>query len=140
MELWLERVIENAREENEILRKMGIVDVVRAREALLKDIERAWSEAQEETVTIDVAAKLCAVHPETIRRAIRDGRIQDVRENPAPGSPIRVRRKDLQILRGLSRKKKVPLDCVSRRSASYPSAKNPDPIDDALEKIIGRSP
>lgn len=93
---WLRAFLQDAAEETETLRLNGAEQAAAARTALLKKLvaaARAWLEAE---LQVGDAARESGVCEETIRRAVRDGRIPDRRANPK--SRIRIRRGDLEEL------------------------------------------
>jgi excisionase family DNA binding protein len=90
---WLAAFIREALLETETLRENGADQAAAARTALLKRLvgaSQAWLDAEMDTAD---AAQEMGVCEETIRRAIRDGRIPDRRVNPR--GHHRVRRGDL---------------------------------------------
>jgi len=96
--LWLGGFVREAVQETETLRHNGAEQAAAARTALLTKLvaaARAWLDAELDT---GEAAKEIGVCEETIRRAVRAGRILDRRAYPK--GRHRVRRGDLQKLAG----------------------------------------
>ena len=91
---WLAAFVQEAQRETDTLRDNGAEQAAVARTALLRkllDAARAWLDAEIDTA---VAARETGVCEETIRRAVREGRIPDRRANPR--GRHRVRRGDLE--------------------------------------------
>ena len=91
---WLAAFIAEAQQETETLLENGAEQAAAARTALLRrllDAARTWLDAE---IDIHEAAQQKGVCEETIRRAVRDGRIPDRRANPR--GRHRVRRGDLE--------------------------------------------
>jgi len=89
-------------------RKLGVqVDGARLAEEVLAELEQLAAADAEELLTLTDAAREAQLHPDSIGRAIRQGRIQNAGRQNAP----RVRRGDLEKL------------TTRRRSAS----RSPDP-------------
>lgn len=118
MQRWLEEFIDSARAQNALLRKNGAEHLARAREALLEDLVSAAVRAEEETLTVEEAAAYAGVHEETVRRAVRRGEILDLRDSRQKGSPIRVRKSDVEQLKGKRRRKNVDKHSVIRYDAA----------------------
>ena len=98
---WLGDFVREAVRETETLRQNGAEQAAAARTALLTKLaaaSRAWLEAELET---GEAAREHGVCAETIRRAVRDGRIPDRRANP--NDRIRLHRRDLLKLAAATR-------------------------------------
>ena len=91
---WLAAFINEAQRETGTLRENGAEQAAAARTALLRrllDAARTWLDAE---IDIHEAAQEKGVCEETIRRAVREGRIPDRRANPR--GRHRVRRGDLE--------------------------------------------
>jgi hypothetical protein len=91
---WLAAFVADAQRETDTLRENGAEQAAAARTALLRrlrDAARDWLDAE---IDIHKAAQEKGVCEETIRRAVRDGRIPDRRTNPR--GRHRVRRGDLE--------------------------------------------
>ncbi len=90
---WLAAFILEAQRETDTLRDNGAEQAAAARLALLKKLLNAAAAQLDEEIDIHEAAREKGVCEETIRRAVRDGRIPDRRANPK--GRHRVRRGDL---------------------------------------------
>jgi hypothetical protein len=90
---WLAAFIHEAQRETDTLRENGADQAAAARLALLKKLIVAAAAQLDEEIDIHEAAREKGVCEETIRRAVRDGRIPDRRANPK--GRHRVRRGDL---------------------------------------------
>lgn len=90
---WLAAFIHEAQRETDTLRDNGAEQAAAARLALLKKLVAAAASQLDEEIDIHEAAREKGVCEETIRRAVRDGRIPDRRANPK--GRHRVRRGDL---------------------------------------------
>jgi len=90
---WLAAFVLEAQRETDTLRDNGAEQAAAARLALLKRLLAAATAQLDEEIDIHEAAREKGVCEETIRRAIRDGRIPDRRANPK--GRHRVRRGDL---------------------------------------------
>jgi hypothetical protein len=90
---WLAAFIHEAQRETDTLRENGADQAAAARLALLRKLVAAVSAHLDAEIDIHEAAREKGVHEETIRRAVRDGRIPDRRANPK--GRHRVRRGDL---------------------------------------------
>ena len=90
---WLAAFIHEAQRETDTLRENGAEQAAAARLALLKKLIAAVASQLDEEIDIHEAAREKGVCEETIRRAVRDGRIPDGRANPK--GRHRVRRGDL---------------------------------------------
>ena len=90
---WLAAFIQEAQRETDTLRENGADQAAAARLALLRKLVAAVSAHLNAEIDIHEAAREKGVHEETIRRAVRDGRIPDRRANPK--GRHRVRRGDL---------------------------------------------
>lgn len=91
---WLAAFVLEAQRETDTLRDNGAEQAAAARTALLKKLlgaAQAWLDAELDATE---AAQEKGVCEETIRRAVRDGRIPDRRANPK--GRHRVRRGDLE--------------------------------------------
>ncbi len=90
---WLAAFVLEAQGETDALRENGAEQAAAARLALLRKLITAAAAQLDEEIDIHVAAREKGVCEETIRRAVRDGRIPDRRTNPK--GRHRVRRGDL---------------------------------------------
>jgi hypothetical protein len=90
---WLAAFVHEAQRETDTLRENGAEQAAAARLALLKKLLTAATAQLDEEIDIHEAAREKGVCEETIRRAVRDGRIPDRRANPK--GRHRVRRGDL---------------------------------------------
>jgi len=90
---WLAAFILEAQRETDTLRENGAEQAAAARDALLKKLLTAAAAQLDEEIDIHEAAREKGVCEETIRRAVRDGRIPDRRANPK--GRHRIRRGDL---------------------------------------------
>jgi len=90
---WLAAFIHEAQRETNTLRDNGADQAAAARLALLRKLVAAVAAHLDAEIDIHEAAREKGVHEETIRRAVRDGRIPDRRANPK--GRHRVRRGDL---------------------------------------------
>jgi len=90
---WLAAFIEEAQRETETLRENGAEQAATARLAVLRKLLAAAAAHLDAEIDIHEAAREKGVCEETIRRAVRDGRIPDRRANPK--GRHRVRRGDL---------------------------------------------
>ena len=90
---WLAAFIREAQRETDTLRENGADQAAAARLALLRKLVAAVAAHLDAEIDIHEAAREKGVHEETIRRAVRDGRIPDRRANPK--GRHRVRRGDL---------------------------------------------
>jgi hypothetical protein len=90
---WLAAFIHEAQRETDTLRDNGADQAAAARLALLRKLVAAVTAHLDAEIDIHEAAREKGVHEETIRRAVRDGRIPDRRANPK--GRHRVRRGDL---------------------------------------------
>ena len=90
---WLAAFVLEAQRETDTLRENGAEQAAAARLALLKKLLNAAAAQLDEEIDIHEAAREKGVCEETIRRAVRDGRIPDRRANPK--GRHRVRRGDL---------------------------------------------
>ena len=90
---WLAAFVLEAQRETDTLRENGADQVATARLALLRKLVAAVNAHLDAEIDIHEAAREEGVHEETIRRAVRDGRIPDRRANPK--GRHRVRRGDL---------------------------------------------
>lgn len=91
---WLAAFVLEAQRETDTLRENGAEQAAAARLALLKKLVAAAATHLDAEIGIHEAAQEKGVCEETIRRAVRDGRIPDRRANPK--GRHRVRRGDLQ--------------------------------------------
>jgi len=90
---WLAAFVHEAQRETDTLRENGAEQAAAARLALLRKLIAATSAHLDAEIDIHEAAQEEGVCEETIRRAVRDGRIPDRRANPK--GRHRVRRGDL---------------------------------------------
>src|SRR5438874_12842734 len=90
---WLAAFVLKAQRETDTLRDNGAEQAAAARVALLRKLITAVAAQLDEEIDIHQAAREKGVCEETIRRAVRDGRIPDRRANPK--GRHRVRRGDL---------------------------------------------
>src|SRR5712691_4462727 len=90
---WLAAFVLEAQRETDALRENGAEQAAAARLALRRKLFTAASAQLDEEIDIHEAAREKGVCEETIRRAVRDGRIPDRRANP--NGRHRVRRGDL---------------------------------------------
>jgi hypothetical protein len=90
---WLAAFILEAQRETDTLRENGADQAVAARLALLRKLVAAAAAYLDAEIDIHEAAREKGVCKETIRRAVREGRIPDRRANPR--GRHRVRRGDL---------------------------------------------
>ena len=90
---WLAAFVLEAQRETDTLRDNGAEQAAAARVALLRKLITAAAAQLDEEIDIHEAAREKGVCEETIRRAVRDGRIPDRRANPK--GRHRVRRGDL---------------------------------------------
>jgi hypothetical protein len=90
---WLAAFIHEALRETDTLRENGAEQAAAARLAILKKLLNAAAAQLDEEIDIHEAAREKGVCEETIRRAVRDGRMPDRRANPK--GRHRVRRGDL---------------------------------------------
>ena len=77
--VWLATFIRDAERENETLTENGAAHAVAARVALLNRLRTAAREYLDTEITVEEAAALLGRHPETIRRAVRNGSLPDGR-------------------------------------------------------------
>src|SRR5213593_4026593 len=90
---WLTAFVREAQRETDTLRENGADQAAAARLALQRKLVAAAAAQLDEEIDIHEAAREKGVCEETIRRAVRDGRIPDRRANPK--GRHRVRRGDL---------------------------------------------
>src|SRR5689334_13914004 len=90
---WLAAFVLEAHRETDTLRENGAEQAAAARLALLKKLVSAAATQLDAEIDIHEAAQEKGVCEETIRRAVREGRIPDRRANPK--GRHRVRRGDL---------------------------------------------
>src|SRR2546425_8844715 len=90
---WLTAFVLEAQRETDTLRDNGAEQAAAARLALLRKLVAAAAAHLDAEIDIHEAAEEKGVCEETIRRAVRDGRIPDHRANPK--GRHRVRRGDL---------------------------------------------
>src|SRR2546422_9894148 len=90
---WLAAFVLEAQRETDALRENGAEQAAAARLALLRKLVAAAAAQLDEEIDIHEAAQEEGVREETIRRAVRDGRIPDRPANPK--GRHRVRRGDL---------------------------------------------
>ena len=116
--VWLATFIQDAERENETLSENGASHAVAARVALLTRLRASAKEYLDTEITVEEAAALLGRHPETIRRAVRNGSLPDGRAK-ARGN-IRIRRGALEKLAATKRGTYDPIadaqDIAQRRS------------------------
>ena len=95
---WLVTFVSKAREENQTLTENGASHAAAARVALLNRLIAAAQEHLDGEITVEEAAALTGKHPETIRRAVRNGALPDDRAKPR--GRMHIRRGDLELLAG----------------------------------------
>jgi excisionase family DNA binding protein len=93
---WLVAFVDEALRENRTLAENGAGQAVTAREALLQKLIAAAQAYLDGQLTVEEAAAVLGRHPETIRRAVRNGALPDGRANPR--GRHRIRRGDLDQL------------------------------------------
>lgn len=93
---WLVAFVDEALRENRTLAENGAGQAVTAREALLQKLIAAAQAYLDGQLTVEEAAAILGRHPETIRRAVRNGALPDARANPR--GRHRIRRGDLDRL------------------------------------------
>lgn len=99
--VWLATFIREAERENETLAENGATHAVAARVALLNRLRVTAKEYLDAEITVEEAAALLGRHPETIRRAVRNGSLPGGRAK-ARGN-IRIRRGALDNLAATKR-------------------------------------
>lgn len=105
---WLLAFVEDALSQNDLLVENGAHEAAIARAALLNRLMLAANSYSESELDISQAAALIGRHPETVRRAIRDGAIPDRRLSPR--GHHKVRRGDLDVLGGRKSSPRTPYD------------------------------
>ncbi len=95
---WLLAFVTDALRENHTLEDNGAHQAAAARVSLLNRLIAAAQAHLNDELSAHQAAALARCHPETIRRAVRDGAIPDLRASPR--GHHRVRRGDLEKLVG----------------------------------------
>jgi hypothetical protein len=120
MEQWLVSALRAAAEENGILRKNGATEHADARDALIRGLlqeAEAWYDAE---ISVAQAAEEWGRGAETVRRAIRGGKLPDQRSQPR--GPHRTRRGDVLELAHGKKKSYNPFadaqDIAKLRSSS----------------------
>ncbi|MBL8989397.1 MAG: helix-turn-helix domain-containing protein [Gemmatimonadetes bacterium] len=103
---WLVAFVTEALRENHTLEDNGAHQAAAARVSLLNRLIGAAQAHLNDELSADQAAALSGCHPETIRRAVRDGAIPDLRSNPR--GHHRIRRGDLDKLVGHRRARYDP--------------------------------
>ena len=93
---WLRRFVRDALTETTTLRENGAEGAVAARMAVLRKLVHAADVWLNEELDTAAAAQERGCAEETIRRAVREGRVPDRRVNPK--AHIAIRRRDLQQL------------------------------------------
>lgn len=93
---WLRTFVVDALAETATLRENGVEEAVTARLAVLKKLLHAADAWLNEELDTAAAAQDQGCAEETIRRAVREGRIPDRRASQK--AHIRIRRRDLQKL------------------------------------------
>lgn len=82
LDSWLVDYITEAERETAVLRENGAHNQATAREAVLRGLLRRATDYFEEEVSVSEAAEILGQCAESVRRAIRDGRLPDNRDNP----------------------------------------------------------
>ncbi|MFN0177202.1 MAG: helix-turn-helix domain-containing protein [Gemmatimonadales bacterium] len=95
---WLATFVAEALRENITLEENGAHQAAAARASLLNRLIASTQAHLNDELSADQAAALTGCHPETIRRAVRDGAIPDLRSSPR--GHHRIRRGDLEKLVG----------------------------------------
>ena len=93
---WIITFVAEAVRENQTLAENGAAHAVTARIALLYKLVAAVETYLNTDMTVEEAAALLDRHPETIRRAVRNGTLPDRRTNPK--ARVRIRQGDLALL------------------------------------------
>ena len=93
---WLATFVRDAQADTLVLHDNGAAEAVAARTALLRQLVAAADRWLNEELDATAAAREAGRSTETIRRAVRTGRLPDGRTNPK--AHIAVRRRDLQNL------------------------------------------
>lgn len=93
---WLATFLREVQADTVILDENGAAEAVAARTALLRQLVAAADRWLNEELDATAAAREAGRSTETIRRAVRAGRLPDSRTNP--NARIVVRRRDLQKL------------------------------------------
>jgi hypothetical protein len=119
---WLAAFVLEAQRETDTLRENGADQAAAARLALLKRLVSAAAAQLDAEIDIHEAAREKGVCEETIRRAVRDGRIADRRVNPK--GRHRVRRGDLNRV---AESPGPPYDPITDAQASPNSGGSYDP-------------
>jgi len=109
---WLVEFIADAERETAFLRDNGAESQAKARESLIRNLISRATDHLDREISVEEAAQLLGRSPETVRRAVRRGRLPDLRENP--NGHHRFRRGDVIALN-------------ARRNGEY------DPIADAQD-------
>lgn len=99
----LEEVLAEFRQEADVLREWGATCQAELIERCASRIEESLLVSPEETISVEEAARLAEVSPETVRRAVRRLDIPDLRTKPK--GAMRIRRADVDFLRGKRRAK-----------------------------------
>jgi excisionase family DNA binding protein len=99
----LEAFIAREREVNDMLEHQGATAQAVRGTRLLDALEEELARI-DDTLTVEEAAHLAGVSPETVRRAVRRGAIRDLRTNPK--GTMRIPRSAVEFLRGRSRTKR----------------------------------
>jgi len=95
---WLVAFVDEAIRENHTLEDNGAHQAAAARVSLLNRLIASAQAHLNDELSAEQAAVLAGCHPETIRRAVRDGAIPDLRSSPR--GHHRIRRGDLDKLVG----------------------------------------
>lgn len=96
---WLVEYLHKADSETQVLRENGAIGQAAARDALVRGLLHCATEYFEQEVTVSEAAGLLGQCEETVRRAIREGRLPDNRKQPR--GHHRVKRRDVvSVARG----------------------------------------
>src|SRR5437773_4035907 len=104
---WLAAFVLEAQRETDTLRENGAEEAAAARLALLRKLVVGAAAHLDAEIDIHEAAREKGVHEETIRRAVRGGRIPDRRTNPK--GRHRVRRGDLNRVADSPARRMIPL-------------------------------
>ena len=92
---WLVAFVEEALRENLTLEENGAGQALTARQALLQKLVGAAEGHLNGEISVEEAATLLGKHPETIRRAVRNGSLPTDRATPR--GRMRIRRGDLEV-------------------------------------------
>jgi hypothetical protein len=104
---WLVNFLEEAERETVLLRENGASAQATARDALIRGLLRRAAEYLDEEVSVAEAASMLDRGEETVRRAVRDGRLPDQRRKGR--ARHRLKRGDVISLAGGARKRYDPV-------------------------------